>query len=270
MNPYPQGQCTWGAAQMCPCLGNVSQYGNFGNGGDWFSHAQSIGLPTSQAPQVGWLASFSVDGWPDGPGDVGLIVSVNPDNTVTRYGTNWHLDGSWSYDKVSTNSIIGTFKAPCACTGGNVTYSQTGQAQGAGNCATFSWQLNVGPLNTQWCFDGVIGMLAVAGGLLIIAVGLVVMILAASQRRSTAPKQPQQGQTGPAPAQPSQPVQQTTPMTPEIRDQIIIRARQRAAARTQQRETVTRQSAMAKMQRGQRLTVAEAKAIGAVRRKEGT
>lgn len=222
MNPYPTGQCTWGAAEMCSCLQNTSKYGDFGNGGDWYSHAVSLGFQTDTQPHIGWLCSFAVEGWPDGPGDVGLCVNVNSD-TITRYGVNWHLDGSWSLDNVSRSSIIGCFKAPCNCiASGNTVY--TSSPQGATGCMTFGWNV----LGQTLCFDGIVGLIATGGGLMLMSLGLVLLVIGTMSSR-------QRQQLGPG----QQPPQEQTPapetvqaMTPQQRDALILRARQRATARS--------------------------------------
>ena len=159
---------------MFPCLQNLSVYGNFGNGGDWYHHASEIGLSTSVQPVAGWLASFSTNGWPSGTGDVGLIQSVNNDGTVTRYGVNWHMDGKWSTDRVSASIVIGSFQPPCNSSGVQ-TLSTSGGSQ-SGGCHTFSMSFPLGLGSI--CFDGVIGIAAVGGGMLMMIAGAIVMIAA--------------------------------------------------------------------------------------------
>jgi surface antigen len=229
MNPYPSGQCTWGAAELCSCLQNTSQYGNFGNGGDWFDHAKSIGLEVSAVAQAGWLASFRVMGWPDGPGDVGLILSVNPDNTVTRYGTNWHQDGQWSTDKVKSDLVIGSFKPPCSCIVHGTPLSASSSDSGV--CHTFKWKLgsiagaNIGEI----CFDGLVGLVTIAGGLILMASGIALLIIAASNTSQR--RQMTDSISSDTSNEQTEPEQQQPVMTPQRRDEIIIRARQRASAR---------------------------------------
>jgi surface antigen len=256
-NPYPGGQCTWGAAEMFPCLQNLAQYGNFGNGGDWFNHAQSLGLETSTNPQQGWLASFRTGGWPSGTGDVGLIVSVNNDGTVTRYGTNWHMDGQWSTDRVSQSLVIGSFKPPCVGTGtvasgiasaSNVLMS-TNQP-----CRTFAWNF---PLGVTLCFDTLLAMAAVGGGSLVILAGLIVIIVGATGKNPIAVPMQAPAQTPQTPPQ-----QSRAPFDPEA---VRLRAQQRAAARQQARPVaarasssrITPQSVAAKVRAGKTLTAAE-------------
>lgn len=263
MNPYPGGQCTWGAAQMFPCLQNTGLYGNFGNGGDWFNHAQSIGLQTSATPVPGWLASFKTEGWPDGTGDVGLILSVNSDGTITRYGVNWHLDGQWSTDKVQQSLVIGSFKPPCTASSLPAAAAQlmSTSSSAGGNCQTFQWQL---PLGVSLCFDSVIGMLSIGGGMLLMAAGIIVMIFGATgnapniqiQQPASAPQQPQTDQ---------QPQQGTAP--PFNPDAVTARARARAEARRRAvpvqssrrtTGTISAASVAAKLRAGKSLTAAEA------------
>lgn len=231
-NPYPGGQCTWGAAEMFPCLQSLGQYGNFGNGGDWFDHAQSIGLPTSKTPQPGWLASFATEGWPSGPGDVGLIVSVNNDGTITRYGTNWHGDGKWSTDKVHASIVIGSFQAPCS--GSNLpaaaanASTMASASQSSADCQTFKWQF---PLGISLCFDSLIGMAAFGGGALLMAAGLLVIVMGATNQ--TPSLQVQQEPT----KQEDQP--QGLAPSEELDARLLVqRARDRAAARQATRRRV--------------------------------
>lgn len=215
---------------MCSCLQNLSQYGNFGNGGDWYAHAQSIGLETDTQPHVGWLASFAVSGWPDGPGDVGLIVAIDPaGKTITRYGTNWHLDGSWSVDVIPAHYVIGSFKPPCNCIGpSNTVYSGTGSGTQAANCMTFDWHWSILNQNIDFCFDGLVGMAATGGGLILMAVGVLVLVLAIGGKKSIQSLDPDKQQQ----QQPLPQAEEVQTLSPQDRDRIIAQARQRAAARS--------------------------------------
>lgn len=260
-NPYPGGQCTWGAAEMFPCLQNLGQYGNFGNGGDWYNHAQSIGLPTSTQPQQGWLASFRTGGWPSGPGDVGLIMSVNNDGTVTRFGTNWHMDGGWTTDRVQQSLIIGCFNPPCAGTGRPESAGvSASNFLASANCHTFSWNF---PLGISLCFDSLVSMAAVGGGALIILAGLIVLIVGATGKNPvTAAIPPGQGYTPASESQSSSTGTTAPTFDPEA---VRQRAQARAVARQQVkpmttrsgRPAITAQSVALKVRSGRRLTAAE-------------
>lgn len=231
-NPYPGGQCTWGAAEMFPCLQNISQYGNFGNGGDWFAHAQQIGLPTSPSPVAGWLASFSTEGWPSGPGDVGLIQSVNNDGTVTRYGVNWHMDGKWSTDRIRQSLIIGAFQPPCS-----VSASSGIQTLSSTSSSGCRWQWTgqlFGPFNISVCFDGLVGLIAFAGGITIITIGLAMMVVAlgyhgknGKQTVVVVEEKPTESTTEPA----SVPASAPSNTVLGDRSDIVNKARQRALTR---------------------------------------
>lgn len=237
MNPYPGGQCTWGAAEMCQCLQNIAQYGNFGNGGDWFAHAQSIGLETSNTPNVGWLVSLSTLGWPDGPGDVGLVIGVKPNGDIIRYGVNWHQDGKWSTDTVSAHMVIGSFKPPCACigpAGAQLFSANSSSPQGTAPCMTFRWQWSLLGQNIDLCFDPIVGMVSVVGGIAIMAVGAFVLMIATGNRIKVDKQEKQD--TQPAQTQETQQTQQTQQLLPsgltqQQQQQIVQQARERARQR---------------------------------------
>lgn len=237
MNPYPGGQCTWGAAEMCQCLQNTAQYGNFGNGGDWYAHAQSIGLQTSKTAQIGWLVSLSTLGWPDGPGDVGLVIGMSPNGDIIRYGVNWHRDGKWSTDTIPASMVIGSFKPPCVCMGpANQLFSANSSSpQGTAPCMTFRWQWSILGQNIDLCFDPIVGMVSVVGGIAIMAVGVFVLMIATGNRiklekaeRQEGQPQQQQQQTQPVTQQ-----QQSLPsgLTQQQHNEIVERARERARQR---------------------------------------
>lgn len=204
---YPLGQCTAGAAAMFPSVCPPTP--NLGNGGDWFRNAQGLGWPAQAGKAVpGWLASFNVD---PPYGDVGYVVSVQGD-TLTRLGTNWHLNGEWSQDSgIPVDNVIGSFQPPGAFvpppgyTGPGpaqllsaqgtpqamLTAQQQGSAQqtsGArGGPCQFGWQFQGfsiplpwggqwSGLGQQWiCFDGLVGVMAWGAGLLGVILGAVII-----------------------------------------------------------------------------------------------
>lgn len=232
-NPYPEGQCTWGAANIFPCLQDTGRFGDFGDGGNWYAHALGLNLPTSTVPRQGWLASFDVD-----PpfGDVGAILSVSADgSSITRWGANWHLDGAMSVDVVPARLMTGCFLPPCPGTGpdGGVLASSTQQASTlTAHCNTFAW--NIGSFNL--CFDGVIGGLAVVAGIGLILAGsilLVAMTLRSSTRELVEPS-PAAVPTNPPETQPPSVVVETPEQASAARVQRSrVRAAQRRATRQQ-------------------------------------
>lgn len=269
-NPYPEGQCTFGAAEMCPCLGNTSQYGNFGDGGNWYSHAQQIGLPTSPGPVAGWLASFDV--YPP-YGDVGLVLSVNNDGTLTRYGMNWHLDGAMTIDKVPTNLVIGSFEPPCACTGPDGRMVTQLLATSSGQCHTFTWSLFGGTI----CFDGALAVVAMVGGLALLVTGLVLVAVWTARKTAGGRVAVQSANvTAQATQRAAQPVRRAptgkrSPAESAASQQRVRTARVRAATRqrgTPTRRTTTarvasREQAMQALRENRQLSPEEARAIGA-------
>jgi len=198
-------------------------------------------------------------------------LSVEQD-TITIYGANWRLDGAFSVDKAPRNAFIGCFQSPCACTG------PSGQpieaelfASSAGNCRTFSWSLFGGSV----CFDGVIGVVALVGGVALAVAGLVIIAVQATQ--SSGGRQAVRGAriTGEAAQTITRPIRRaprgprTTEETAASRQRVAT-ARARAATRrgqqpvkTTRTRTATREEAMQALQENRPLTPEQARAIGA-------
>ncbi|MDG4515037.1 CHAP domain-containing protein [Streptococcus suis] len=65
-NTYPAGQCTWGAKEMAPWVGNY-----WGNAGDWVASAASLGYEVGTIPKVGAIAV-----WIDENGGYGHVAYV--------------------------------------------------------------------------------------------------------------------------------------------------------------------------------------------------
>jgi len=89
-NTYAYGYCTWYAAQKRPDIPN-----RLGNGGAWYSNAQSQGLATGQTPQAGAVV-VTGESW---VGHVAYVESVNG-NTITVSEMNYE-----GWNKVSTRTI---------------------------------------------------------------------------------------------------------------------------------------------------------------------
>ena len=65
---YPVGQCTWGAKQAAPWVGNY-----WGNAGQWLSSARAAGFRTGSTPQVGAVAVWTNTYY----GHVAVVTAVN-------------------------------------------------------------------------------------------------------------------------------------------------------------------------------------------------
>ncbi|HFI0353016.1 TPA: CHAP domain-containing protein [Streptococcus suis] len=79
-NTYPAGQCTWGAKEMAPWVGNY-----WGNGGDWAASAAALGYEVGTTPKVGAIAV-----WTDGSyGHVAYVTDVAADGTIQVMESNY-------------------------------------------------------------------------------------------------------------------------------------------------------------------------------------
>ena len=65
---YPVGQCTWGAKQAAPWVGNY-----WGNANQWLSSARAAGFSTGTTPQVGAVAVWTSGYY----GHVAVVTAVN-------------------------------------------------------------------------------------------------------------------------------------------------------------------------------------------------
>lgn len=67
-NTYPVGQCTWGAKQAAPWVGNY-----WGNASQWLYSASAAGFRTGSTPQVGAVAVWTNTYY----GHVAVVTAVN-------------------------------------------------------------------------------------------------------------------------------------------------------------------------------------------------
>ena len=67
-NTYPVGQCTWGAKQAAPWVGNY-----WGNAGQWLGSARAAGFSTGSTPRVGAVAVWTNSYY----GHVAVVRAVN-------------------------------------------------------------------------------------------------------------------------------------------------------------------------------------------------
>ncbi|HFI0325917.1 TPA: CHAP domain-containing protein [Streptococcus suis] len=80
-NTYPVGQCTWGAKEAAPWVGNY-----WGNGGDWAASAVAQGYEVGTTPKVG-----AVIVWTDGGyGHVGVVTEVGENGLIQIVESNYN------------------------------------------------------------------------------------------------------------------------------------------------------------------------------------
>lgn len=80
-NTYPLGQCTWGAKEAAPWVGN-----NWGNANDWAATAASLGYEVGTTPKVG-----AVIVWSDGYyGHVGVVTDVSETGQIQIVESNYN------------------------------------------------------------------------------------------------------------------------------------------------------------------------------------
>ncbi|HEM5651054.1 TPA: CHAP domain-containing protein [Streptococcus suis] len=104
-NTYPAGQCTWGAKEMAPWVGNY-----WGNGGDWAASAAALGYEVGTTPKVGAIAV-----WTDG--GYGHVAYV------TDAAANGHIQVKESnYGGVYYPSNVRGFFDPTTTSEGTVSY----------------------------------------------------------------------------------------------------------------------------------------------------
>ncbi|HEM3682686.1 TPA: CHAP domain-containing protein [Streptococcus suis] len=80
-NTYPAGQCTWGAKEMAPWVGNY-----WGNGGDWAASAAALGYEVGTTPKVGAIAVWTDGGY----GHVGVVTEVGENGLIQIVESNYN------------------------------------------------------------------------------------------------------------------------------------------------------------------------------------
>lgn len=104
-NTYPAGQCTWGAKEMAPWVGNY-----WGNGGDWVASAAALGYEVGTTPKVGAIAVWTDGGY----GHVAYVTDV---------AANGHIQVKESnYGGVYYPSNVRGFFDPTTTSEGTVSY----------------------------------------------------------------------------------------------------------------------------------------------------
>lgn len=79
-NTYPAGQCTWGAKEMAPWVGNY-----WGNGGDWAASAAALGYEVGTKPKVGAIAVWTDGGY----GHVAYVTDLAEDGRIQVMESNY-------------------------------------------------------------------------------------------------------------------------------------------------------------------------------------
>lgn len=79
-NVYPIGECTWGAKELAPWVGE-----NWGNAGQWAASAKAAGLTIGEFPKLG-----AVMVWTDGGyGHVAVVTEVGSDGQIQVQEANY-------------------------------------------------------------------------------------------------------------------------------------------------------------------------------------
>lgn len=80
VNTYSFGQCTWGAKEAAPWVGN-----NWGNANDWAATAASLGYEVGTTPKVGAVMVWSDGGY----GHVAVVTSVSESGEIQVVESNY-------------------------------------------------------------------------------------------------------------------------------------------------------------------------------------
>lgn len=98
---YAFGQCTWYAFQRRSEIGKPLVHSYFGNGGDWWKTAQSLGMTVNKTPRAGACVSFpgGVAGAYPPWGHVAFVEKVNSDGSfeVSEMSGGYTVDGIIRY-----------------------------------------------------------------------------------------------------------------------------------------------------------------------------
>ena len=82
-NTYPAGQCTWGAKEMAPWVGNY-----WGNAGDQAASAASLGYEVGTIPKVGAITVWTDEN--GGYGHVAYVTDVATDGQIQVTESNYN------------------------------------------------------------------------------------------------------------------------------------------------------------------------------------
>lgn len=82
-NKYPVGQCTWGAKQLAPWVGNY-----WGNAKQWLASARNAGFKTGTAPRVGAIAVWTGGAY----GHVAVVTEVSSTTRIRVRESNYNYN----------------------------------------------------------------------------------------------------------------------------------------------------------------------------------
>lgn len=166
---YAPGNCTWYVASRFP---NMSPW--LGNALTWLTNAKKYGYPTSPTPLAGSVVVYSPGGLYSTLGHVAVVDSVNADSTFNVTEMNYSGWNVISNRRSSMSHVLGFFIPPGSPA---VLTASTNPITSAlsvkpGSCITGSTSI----LGATICYDGVVGMLAIAAGGLLMLGGVAIFI----------------------------------------------------------------------------------------------
>lgn len=109
-NTYAVGQCTWGAKELAPWVGN-----NWGNANDWAVSAAVAGFTVGDTPKAGAVMVWSDGGF----GHVAVVTEVAADGMVQVKEANYagnpainNYRGAFNPKTESSNAVVSYIYAP--------------------------------------------------------------------------------------------------------------------------------------------------------------
>ncbi|HFI0601982.1 TPA: peptidoglycan hydrolase PcsB [Streptococcus suis] len=100
-NTYPVGQCTWGAKQAAPWVGNY-----WGNANQWLYSASAAGFSTGSTPVVGAVAVWTSGAY----GHVAVVTAVNGSQiqvVESNYNGNQYVGNFRGWFNPAANGVTG-------------------------------------------------------------------------------------------------------------------------------------------------------------------
>ncbi|HGF1449738.1 TPA: peptidoglycan hydrolase PcsB [Streptococcus suis] len=100
-NTYPIGQCTWGAKQAAPWVGNY-----WGNANQWLYSASAAGFSTGSTPVVGAVAVWTSGAY----GHVAVVTAVNGSQiqvVESNYNGNQYVGNFRGWFNPAANGVTG-------------------------------------------------------------------------------------------------------------------------------------------------------------------